>query len=433
MAAEPSWPSSSFRWLWGASATSLLGAEIGELALPLFALITLHANAGDVAMLRVAQFLPFLLLTLVLGVLVDRMRRKPLLVRADLGRGMILAVIVGIAWWGTLPIWLMALLVFAIGALNVLSQLADFSMVPAVVPKTHLAHANARLTSTQSAMSVAGSGVGGMIVQALSAPIALATNAVTYLLSALFITRVRVDEPEPDLDAPDAAASAWSQAREGLRFLRRNAVLRALAAEATIWNFANEILLLGLTVHLVRHFSLGPAILGAMLMASGVGAVLGALVSSRMTDRYGYGRSLSISMLVGNSAPLALVFLAMRPAHASVVVGAIALVLSGFGIGLAGAQAVTVRQLATPARLYGRVNAAYRFLSWGMVAIGAVVAGVVASAFGPGIAIIVGAVGTTVATVPILLSPVRRLRQLRDAADAAEFDESLGSPSSAPS
>lgn len=411
-AAGRRWPSRSFRWLWAASATSLLGSEIGEFAVPLFALLTLDASAGELAVLRVAQFAPFLVLTLALGVLVDRMRRKRLLIAGDLGRALIFAAIVYGALVYQLPIWTLAAAVFVIGAFTVLSQLAEFSFVPAVVPYDRLADANARLTSTQSAMSVAGSGVGGVIVQGLTAPIAIGANAATYLVSALFLTRVTALEPERH--EPADRVSAWAEARAGLGFLRRNRVVRDLALEAATWNFANEILLLGLTLHVVKHYELGAAILGGMLMASGAGAVLGALLSGRATRRFGYGRSLTTALLVGNTAPLALAYIAAAPSVAALAVAGAALTLSGFGIGLAGAQAVTVRQLATPAELRGRVNAAYRFLSWGMVAIGAIAAGFVATAWGPAIAILVGGIGTTLTTGWIISSPVRKLRGLDD-------------------
>lgn len=416
MSGQPSeqrWPNRSFRLLWAGSATALLGAEVGELALPLFALLTLEAGATDLAVLRVAQFAPFLVLTLLLGVVVDRMRRKRLLIGANIGRGLLLAAIVCLALAWQMPIGVLAVAVFGIGTLNVLSQLADFSLLPAVVPHDRLADANARLTSTQSAMSVAGSGVGGVIVQVLTAPIALATNAFAYLLSAVFLAGVAVDEPRSP--EPVERLSAWNEAKAGLAFLRRNRIVRDLALEAATWNFANEILLLGLTLHVVEHYEFGAAVLGGMLMAAGAGAVLGAMVSGRATRRFGYGPSLTVALLVGNSAPLALMLTVATPSIWAVATAFLALLLSGFGIGLAGAQAVTVRQLATPDELLGRVNAAYRFLSWGMVAVGAIVAGLVATLWGPAVAILVGAIGTTLATGWILASPVRRLRGLGDA------------------
>lgn len=412
------WPNRSFRLLWAGSATSLLGAEVGELALPLFALLTLEAGAAEVAILRVAQFAPFLVLTLLLGVVVDRMRRKRLLIGANIGRGLLLAAIVGAALVWHVPIGALALAVFGVGALTVLSQLADFSLLPAVVPKDRLADANARLTSTQSAMSVAGSGVGGIVVQVLTAPIALAANAVTYLVSAVLLAGVGVDEPRRYQSIK--RGSAWMEAKAGLSFLRGNRIVRDLALEAATWNFANELLLLGLTLHVVEQYEIGAAILGGMLMAAGGGAVLGAMVSGRVTQRFGYGRSLIAALFVGNSAPLALVLIVITPSTWALVAALVALALSGFGIGLAGAQSVTVRQLATPAEMLGRVNAAYRFLSWGMVAIGAIVAGIVATAWGPAIAILIGAIGTTLSTGWIAISPVRRLRGLGDAAPAPQ-------------
>lgn len=369
-------------------------------------------SPGELAVLRVAQFAPFLALTLVLGVVVDRMRRKRLLIAADVARAVVLGAVVGGSLAVQVPVWVLVTAVSVVGTLNVVSQLAEFSFLPLVVPKDRLADTNARLSSTQSAMSVAGSGVGGIIIQSLTSPIAIAVNAVTYLLSALFVTRVVADESTRQ-EAGDRA-SAWAEARVGLAFLRGNRVVRDLALEAATWNFGNEILLLGLTLHLVDEYELGAAILGGLLMATSAGAVAGALLSGRATRRFGYGPSLTVALLIGNTAPLALAVTAVAPSPGALALAAGSLGLSGLGIGVAGAQAVTVRQLATPAQIRGRVNAAYRFLSWGMVAIGAVVAGFVATRWSPAVAIIVGGVGTMLATAWIVVSPVRKLRGLDD-------------------
>lgn len=408
------WPSRPFRWLWAASATSLIGSEIGELAVPLFALLVLDASPADLAVLRVAQFAPFLILTLVLGVLVDRMRRRPLLIFADLGRGFVLLAVVALAAFWHVPVWVLILAAALIGTLTVLYQLADFSFLPVIVPRERLADANARLSATQSLMSVAGSGAGGLIVEVLSAPIGLLTNAVTYLVSATFLSRVAIREPEQRPD-PAGREPAWFEARVGIRFLVHNRVVRALAGEAATWNLFNEVLLLGLTLHIIAVYDSGPLILGGLLMLAGVGAFAGAALAGRATQRFGYGHSLVGTMLIGNTAPLAL-GLTSENSPPSLVLYAGALALSGFGVGLANAQAVTVRQLATPPDMHGRVNAAYRFVSWGMVAIGAIVAGVVATAWGAFGAIVLGGAGTTLATLWIILSPVRSLHDLSEGA-----------------
>ena len=404
------WPSAGFRWLWASSGTSLLGSEIGDLAIPLFALLTLGADAGELAALRTAQFAPFLVLTLAIGVVVDRVRRRRLLIVSHAVRALVLAGVVAAALAWQVPVWALVLAVFALGSLTVSSQLADFSLLPAVVPTHRLADANSRLASTQSAMSIAGSGVGGTTVQVLTAPVALAATACAYVAASLMLLRVPADDrPSP---GPAERVGPWRQARAGLTFLRRDPVLRALALEAATWNFANEILLLGLTLHVMAHYRWGAALLGGLLMASGAGAVAGALVSGLATRRFGYGPSLSVALVVGNSAPLALVGTIASPSNGALAVAVLAFVVSGVGIGVANAQAVTVRQLATPPDLLGRVNAAYRFLTWGMLAVGAMAAGGAVTAWGPEVAILAGAIGTTLASAWVLASPVRRLRGL---------------------
>lgn len=410
-AGEQEWPSRPFQWLWAASATSLLGSEIGELAIPLFALVTLHASPAELATIRLAQFAPFLVLALALGVVVDRMRRKPLLVVADLSRGLVLLAVVGLAALWQVPIWLLVAAVGLIGSMTVLSQLADFSFLPTVVPQDRLADANARLSATQSAMSVAGGGVGGLVVQALTAPIAILANGVTYLMSAGFLSQVTVRELTPGPPST-GRSSAWAEARAGIGFVVRNRVIRALVGEAATWNFFNEVFRLGLTLHIVAAYpGYGPVVLGGLLVLDGLGAVAGAALSGRATRQFGYGRSLVVTLLIGNTAPLALAA-TTDGSIGALLLYAGALALSGFGSGLANAQAVTVRQLATPPQTRGRVNAAYRFLSWGMVALGAIAAGAITTAWGAFFAIVAGGAGMALATVWVVFSPVRSLHGL---------------------
>lgn len=404
-----SWPDRPFRWLWAGSAFSLLAAEIGELALPLFALLALDAGPAGLAAIRIAQFAPFLLLTLALGVVADRMRRRPLLICAQLGRGLVLIAIVVLGALQVLPLPVLIGAAALIGTLTVLSQLADFSFMPSVVPRDRLAEANARMTATQSIASLAGTGAGGAAVQLLTAPIALLVDGLAYLVSALCIARVRVVE--------DVAAAhrerprPWVEAREGLRFLLGSRVLRALAGEAGTWNVFNEIFMLGLLVQVTALSAQGPLLLGLLLMASAAGALVGAGVSARATAVFGYGPSLVAALLLGNSAALAVTILGVRDDVLAFAVAAIAMAVSGFGGGVAN-QAVTVRQLATPPELHGRVNAAYRFLTWGMLALGAAAAGVIVSAGGAPLAILIGAIGMTLASFFVVFSPVPRLRSL---------------------
>lgn len=219
------WRSRDFRLVWGATGVGALGVEIAEIALPLLALVTLGASGPELAWVRAALFAPYLLLTLWLGVLVDRVRRRRLLVAADLARAGLFLAAAGLAAAGRLPLPGLVVIAALLGTLGVATMLADFSFLPAVVGEDRLADANAANSASQSAIGIGGAGVGGALVQALTAPLALAVTALTHLASAVGIAAVRAQEPEPDAPATGAAREALG----GLATLVRHRVLRALA------------------------------------------------------------------------------------------------------------------------------------------------------------------------------------------------------------
>lgn len=410
MTTVSAWRSRDFRRIWGATTSSALGNEVGELALPVLALVWLGASAEELSMVRAATFLPYLLLTLWLGVVVDRYRRRALLITAEAVSACTLLTIGGLALLGTLTIPVLVVAAALLGSMAVLHMLADFSFVPLVVSREQLADANARITATQSAIGIGGSGVGGALVQWLSAPIAIGLNGVGRLAAVVLLYRVRTQEPVPEPSGASTLAQAW----EGLVTLGHHRVVRALAAEATAWNLGNEVFMLAMTVAVVQERSDGPLMLGVIFMAGGVGAFLGASLSARLTSAFGYGRSLITAMALGNTAPLLGVLLAPDTSTRSLVLLGVAFVASGVGIGVANSQAVTVRQLCVAEHLRGRVNAAYRMLSWGALALGALLAGWLVTAWAWWPAAIAGTTLMAVSTLPVAVSPVRRMQGLTD-------------------
>jgi Na+/melibiose symporter-like transporter len=409
------WRIANFRRLWFGSTISWFGSEMGELALPLLAIITLSASAAEVGVLRAAQFLPFLLATLPLGVLVDRRRRLPLMIGADLGRFVLIGTIPVLVWVGAAHMEILYVIVFAAGSLTVLYQLADFAFLPRVVATDELLDANSKLAASQSAAETSGKGVGGLFVQAVSAPFAVLLDAVSYLLSAISLRRVSVDE------SSFASASDQTTARrdvaEGLRVVFRNRYVRPLLGEATTFNFFNEIFILGLLLYTVRELDMSPALLGLIFTAGGVGTFLGAWYGTRVTGLLGYGRALLATMFLGNTAPVG-VLLVSGPGAASLPIFATVFFLIGLGSGLANVHAVSLRQTAIPAEMQGRVNAAYRLLSWGAVPVGAGLGGLLAAWFGGQTAMLIGAFGVPLATLWVAMSAVRRLTTINDASRA---------------
>ncbi|WP_221891063.1 MFS transporter [Microbispora sp. KK1-11] len=293
------------------------------------------------------------------------------------------------------------------------SKLADFAFLPRIVPERHLVDANAKITATQSALQIAGAGVGGALVQLLTAPIAVVVNAFGYLLSGLLISRVRLAEPRPDASA---RRSALAEAKAGLRLLLRHRILRALGAEATLWNFGSEIFMLALTVQVLDAAAAGPVALGLIVTCGGVGAFAGSVTSARLTARYGYGRALGVSMAFGNTTPLlGVLAAALVPAGAYLFLGA-AFLVSGIGIGVANSQATGIRQVAVTEEVRGRVNAGYRLASWGALSIGALLGGVLTTILGPITAAIGGTALMAVATLPVAFSPARDVRAIEEVA-----------------
>jgi len=214
--------------------------------------------------------------------------------------------------------------------------------------------------------------------------------------------------------------SAVREARDGLVALARHPALRALVGEAAIWNLGNEVFLLAVTVLVVDRFELGAAVLGGVLMAGGAGAVAGSALSAGLTRRFGYGRSLVAAMLLGNSAPLVAVVavapLVPEPGIAAIAVLVAGFAMSGFGIGVANSQAVSLRQLAVDSSLRGRANASYRLVSWGALSLGALAGGAAVTLLGAVPAAMVGAGTMALATAPVALSSVRRAVSIEAAA-----------------
>ena len=384
---------------------SATGTEIGEIALPVLALVVLQASAAELSVVRAAQLLPFLVLPLALGVLVERRPQRRLMVQADVVRGVVLLLVAALALTGTLTVPALVVLVAVIGAGTVLYSLADFSYLPRLLTPEQLPDGNARLTATQSALSVGGQGVGGALVQAVTAPWAVVVNGAAYLTSALFLRNITTPDDTPQPAAGSSVSLAWG----GVQTLCRHKQVRALAAEATIWNLGNEVLMLSISILVIRTYSLGPLVLGLILMAGGVGAFVGSTFSARLTRAMGYGPGLIAALVLGNSAPLAVIMFTTGRSSQVVLLGA-AFLVSGLGIGVANSQAVTVRQLSVPEHLRSRVNAAYRLLSWGALAFGALGAGLLITAVGAHPAAIVGAAVMASATIPVALSPVRAMR-----------------------
>jgi len=372
---------------------------------------TLDASPGQVGLLGTLSTIAFLVVGLPAGAWVDRMRRRRVQVAADLARAVLLGS-VPVAWWLdrlTLPQLYVVVLLTGVG--TVFFDVAAQSFLPHVVGRPALVAANSRLAGVDAVNQVAGRSVGGVLVQAVTAPLAVGVNALTYLWSAACLLRIRRPEPPP-VRRPDAHLGR--EMAEGLRFVLRHPLLRPIAAAGALTNFSVQLSVTMLPVLFVRELGLSAGVLGLYLATGGLGVFLGTAVARRIGRDLGYGRAMWMVGMVSAPAKLLIPLLDRGP---MLWVAAAAWLLSTLQVGINNVLQVSLRQRATPDALLDRMNATMRFLLTGAVAAGAAAAGLLGELVGVRAALWVGAVGLALVWVPAYLSPLRTLRELPDQAN----------------
>ncbi|MFF8830883.1 MFS transporter [Streptomyces sp. NPDC015131] len=397
-----------FRLLLAGAAAGQFGAHVTLVALPLVAVLELDAPAFQVGLLTAAETAAFLLIGLPAGAWVDRMRKLPLMIRADAVRALAMASIPAAAVADVLTMAQLYAVALVTGVATVFFDVAHQSFLPHLLPKEHLVRGNGALETVRSSAQVTGPGIGGGLVQLLGAPLAVAADALGYVLSALFLRGIARTEPRPE---PAPGASLRAEIGEGLRFVLGRPLLRVIAVTTGLGNFLTAVLMATQTVYLVRVLGLAPGAVGLVLSAGAAGGLLGALVAGPLAARLGQARIILLSVLV--TGPFALLW------PLSERVGGAALFALGSGVVFLGAVVynvaqVSFRQALCPPRLLGRMNATLRFLMWGTLPLGALAGGALADGFGARTALLCCAVGFLAVPLPLLLSPLRRMRDLPD-------------------
>jgi MFS family permease len=430
-----------FAKLWTASVISLFGTQISQLAIPVIAVLLLHAPPFEVALLGTFEFLPFLLFTLPAGVWVDRLPRRRILIGGDLGRAVLLATIPVAYAADVLTIYQLYAVGFGVGIFTVFFDVADQSYLPTVLERDELIDGNGKLQAAYSTAQLLGPPAGGGVVALLTAPFAVVLDALSYLASALLISMIRraeraADTPaasapptEESMASPSGAASIAAEASadastrpglrgevlEGLRFVLGHRYLRNIAATTGSSNLFSNTLYSIYPVFVYVDLSLTPGVVGLLGGAFGAGALLGAFIGGRLGERFGIGTVIVGSIVVGSIGSLAVPIATHDTALGLIGAGGF---LAGFGQVAYNVNQVSLRQAITPEPLLGRMNATMRFLVWGAIPIGQVLGGTIATLFGTHAAIWVGAVGGLFAFLPVLLSPVASLQRIPEYEEA---------------
>jgi predicted MFS family arabinose efflux permease len=398
------WRHPDFLKFWAGQSVSLFGSAVTQLALPLTAVLVLDARPAQMGLLFAAQWAPWLVVGLPVGVWVDRVPRRPALIAADVGRAAVLATAPAAALLGTLGWAQLYAVAFLVGVLSVFFGAADQPLLTAPVGREHLVEGNGKLEASRSVAETAGPGVGGWLVQVLTAPVALVVDALSFLVSALLLGLIR--PPEPTAGA-GAGAPGWrTELIEGWRALLGSPVLRPTALATAINGFFGGVFAAVFLLYLARDLALTPATIGPVLAIGGPGGFVGALLAGRAVRTLGPGRTIvGAGLLAGFGAFLV-----------PLASGSLAVPLVVTALGVRGAantvynvNAVSLRQAVTPDRLLGRVNATQRSLVSGAIPLGALAGGALGETVGLQPTLVVWALGTLLATLPLLLSPLRKV------------------------
>jgi MFS family permease len=404
------WQHADFRRLWAAQSASLFGSEITALALPLMAVLALHVSPLQMGLLAAAGTAPFLLCSLLAGVWVDRRQRRSVLIAADIARAGLLLSIPLTTWLGIVRIEQLYAVTFLAGVLSVFFDVAHYAYVPSLVGRETVVEANSKLQISYSAAEAGGPGVAGLLVQFISAPGAIAIDAVSFLVSAVLLRRI--ETPEPPVDS-QPSRGVRHDVKAGLQALLGHHLLRPIV----LASITDSIFLKGIAaifvLYATRELEISPVTLGVILAVGGIGAIPGALLSAPAAHRFGVGPTIIGGWLIGAETWL-LIPLATGPLAVPVL--AVSMLLVGVAGTIVNVQQWSLRQLVTPDELQGRVTASHRFLVYGAYPVGALLGGWLGTELGLRTAIAVCALGALTAPLWVAFSPLRRLREQPTAA-----------------
>ena len=416
-----------FRGLWLAQTVSQVGTQVTFLAMPLVAILVLDAGPLEVGILGAVDFLPFLLFTLPAGVWVDRLPRRRILIVADVGRALVLAVVPAAYLTGTLAMWQLYVVGFAAGTLTVFFDVGYQAFLPELVPRDRLAEGNSRLEVSRSAAQVVGPGLGGFLVGAITAPFAILADAVSYLVSALFLFRIPPSAVRARAPHEGPRPGFRHEIAEGLRYFAGNVYLRVTAAAVTTLNFAGQIGFAVYLVFVVRELGLSPEAIGLTVAVGGIGTIIGAATAQGIGERLGVGRALIAACAAFVVATL---LVAVAPASNPIPFLILSGLIQGPGVMIINVNALSLRQAVTPDHLLGRVNATGRWIAWGTIPLGALVGGILGTTIGLRETIAVSSVGGMVAASLMAVSPLRTLRVIPSigAGSGGELGETVPDP-----
>jgi MFS family permease len=415
--------SAHFFKLWMSDTISVFGSQITLLALPLTAAVFLHASSSQMGMLVAMEMLPVGLFSLHAGAIVDRYRKLPVIRFAAFSRAGLLLTIPLCGYYGGLSMEVLYVVGFLMSSQAVFADLAYQAVVAKLVPRDELVDANAKFGLSESSADLIGPSIAGLLVQWLTAPLAIAIDALGFIVSGVMLSRIKVDEPDPQRGA--AGKSLWLEIREGLTAVWASAILRSLALLLAFWQFLHHMFIALFVLFCVKELGLSAGMIGLLFSMSGIGYFVGAF----------YLRSISLSVGLGASMLMGLFATTLGWALTSVAQGSeaqviiwlsIASICQGLGAALFFLTYISLRQGITPETLLGRVVATTRFVSISATPLGALIGGVLGDFIGLRVTlVVVGIAGIALSAIAVLYSPLLPLKSMPEPMNPDPGDDAM--------
>ena len=403
------WRSSDFVRLWTSLTVTAFGSQITNLALPLTAAVMLQATPWQMGVLVALETLPFALVSLHAGVLIDRVRKLPIVIVSDIGRGLALLAIPVAAWFGSLSMDILYVVGFFCGIQNVVGGAAYQVLLAQLAGRRRLVEANAKVTLGETSSALIGPGLAGGLIQLLTAPFAIVLTAFSFFGSAMMLRRIRAPQ---DVPHPGPNESVTREIHEGLKLVWNNRTLLALAWVAGLWQILHHMQVAVLILFATRDLGLSAGAIGITYAFGGVGCVIAAALAERLSVRFGVGPVIGHGLFLTAIGWQAFGLVSGTPGNATLALG-LAMLVFDFGAVLFGINYLSLRQAITPDRLLGRMTATMRFLTVAAAPLGSLAGGALATAIGlRGTLLTVGVLGLALTAGAVFWSPVRRHMKL---------------------
>ncbi|WP_245381139.1 MFS transporter [Kibdelosporangium banguiense] len=408
---ESLWRVAGFRNLWLSQTVTLFGTSVTLLALPLVGLFFLDASPFEIGLLWAVEYVPIVLVGLPVGVWVERLPLRTVMVVADVGRSVALLAVPVALWTDQLSMPLLYGVAFCIGLGTLFFDVAQLSILPDLVEENRLVDANGKLELSRSVAQIGGPGVGGFLVQVLTAPLAILADAITYLASAYFVLFIK---GKPRAAPPAERLNLRREIKEGLRFVFGHPLIRPLLLCATLAELAFAAVLALQVVYAANELLMTPAVIGVVLAIGNGGGILGALVAEPFARRFGTGTAFMVAIVLFTGGSIAL------PMSIGPVSFGFGLFVVFLGAYIFNVLQVSLCQAVTPSHLLGRMNSVFRFATWGVIPLGAAGGGLLVDSVGlPGVFWMAAALNV-LSFIPPLFSPIRRLRDYESAEAATK-------------